>query len=86
VYAANFFIAVGALRALRAAGKSVPDDVDIVGFDDIQMADLLRYPVTTVDQDVGAIGREAVRLLLQMLAGAEVERAVLLPPQLTART
>jgi LacI family transcriptional regulator len=64
----------------------VPDDVDIVGFDDILMADLLRYPVTTVDQDVAAIGREAVRLLLQMLAGEVVERAVLLPPQLTART
>jgi LacI family transcriptional regulator len=86
VYAANFFTTVGALRAFRAAGKSVPDDVDIVGFDDILMADLLRYPVTTVDQNVGAIGREAVRLLIKMLAGAEVERTVLLPPHLTARS
>jgi len=86
VYAANFWTTVGALRGVSAAGKSVPEDVDIVGFDDILMADLLRYPVATVDQDVGAIGREAVRLLLRMLAGAEVERTVLLPPHLTART
>jgi LacI family transcriptional regulator len=86
VYAANFFTTVGALRGVRAAGKSVPDDVDIVGFDDILIADLLRYPVTTVDQDVMAIGREAVRLLIKMLAGVEVERVVLLPPRLTART
>jgi len=86
VYAANFWTTVGTLRAVRAAGKSVPDDVDIVGFDDILMADLLRYPVATVDQDVGAIGREAVRLLLRMLAGDPVDRLVLLPPRLTART
>ena len=39
-----------------------------------------------VDQDVGAIGREAVRLLLERLAGAKVAREVLLPPRLTART
>ena len=86
VYAANFWTTVGVLRAVRAAARSVPDEVDIVGFDDILMADLLRYPVATVDQDVGAIGREAVRLLLRMLAGDEVERVVLLPPHLTART
>lgn len=86
VYAANFWTTVGTLRGIRAAGLSVPDEIEVVGFDDILMADLLRYPVATVDQDVGAIGREAVRLLLKMLAGGEVEREVLLPPHLTART
>jgi LacI family transcriptional regulator len=86
VYAANFWSTVGTLRAIRAAGLSVPDEIDVVGFDDILMADLLRYPVATVDQDVGGIGREAVRLLLDMLAGAKVAREVLLPPRLTART
>jgi LacI family transcriptional regulator len=86
VYAANFWTTIGVLRAVGAAGKSVPAEVDIVGFDDILMADLLRYPVATIDQDVGAIGREAVRLVLRMLAGEDVERTVLLPPKLTART
>jgi LacI family transcriptional regulator len=86
VYAANFWSTVGTLRGIRAAGLSVPDEIDVVGFDDILMADLLRYPVATVDQDVGGIGREAVRLLLKRLAGAEVAREVLLPPRLTART
>jgi LacI family transcriptional regulator len=86
VYAANFWTTVGTLRAVRAAGLSVPEDVEIVGFDDILMADLLLYPVTTVDQDVAAIGREAVRLLLKMFAGDKVAREVLLPPHLIARS
>jgi LacI family transcriptional regulator len=85
IYAANFWTTVGTLRGVQAAGRSVPDEVDIVGFDDILMADLLRYPVATVDQDVAAIGREAVRLMIKMLSGEAVEPVVLLPPHLTTR-
>lgn len=86
VFAANYALTVGTLRALRAAGRAVPDDALLVGFDDIQMADLLLYPVTTVDQDVASIGREAVRLVLDaILNGKRSVRHVLLPPRLIPR-
>jgi LacI family transcriptional regulator len=86
VFAANYALTVGTLRAIRAAGRAVPDEVELVGFDDIQMADLLLYPVTTVDQDVSSIGREAVRLLLDAIrSGKRSAQQVLLPPRLIPR-
>ncbi len=86
LFAANYALTVGTLRAIRAASRAVPDDVELVGFDDIQMADLLLYPVTTVDQDVSSIGREAVRLLLDAIrTGRRSAQHVLLPPRLIPR-
>jgi DNA-binding LacI/PurR family transcriptional regulator len=86
IYAANIWATLGTLRAIHAAGLSVPQDLEIVGFDDIQDADLLRYPVTTVAQDVEGIGREAFRLLLKLMKGEKVPpRDTLLPPRLVAR-
>ena len=86
MFAANYALTVGTLRAIRAAGRAVPDEVELVGFDDIQMADLLLYPVTTVDQDVASIGREAVRLLLDaILNGKRSAQHVLLAPRLIPR-
>jgi LacI family transcriptional regulator, galactose operon repressor len=86
VFAANYALTVGTLRAIRAAGRAVPDEVVLVGFDDIQMADLLLYPVTTVDQDMGGIGREAARLLLDAIrSGRRSAQQVLLPPRLIPR-
>jgi LacI family transcriptional regulator, galactose operon repressor len=86
LFAANYALTVGTLRAIRAAGRAVPEDVELVGFDDIQMADLLLYPVTTVAQDVSSIGREAIRLLLDVIRnGKRSAQHVLLPPRLIPR-
>lgn len=86
IYAANVWTALGTLRAVQAAGIEVPRDLELVGFDDIQMADLLRYPITTVAQDVEGIGREATRLLLKLMKGENVPpRDVILPPRLIVR-
>ena len=63
VIAANFWLTVGTLRA-------APDDVVVVGFDDLVLTDLLRRPVTTVVQPAAELGRQAVRLLLD-----EIEKA-----------
>lgn len=78
VIAANFWLTVGTLRA-------VPDDVVVVGFDDLFLADLLRRPVTTVVQPVGDLGRHAVRLLLENISDPEADRQVVLPPRLVIR-
>jgi LacI family transcriptional regulator len=85
LYTANIKLTVGALRALRAEGVAVPGEVEIVGFDDIAMADLFSMPVTTVCQDVAAIGREAFRALLRVMNGQKVPREQLLPPRLKVR-
>ncbi|HZF00054.1 MAG TPA: LacI family DNA-binding transcriptional regulator [Planctomycetota bacterium] len=85
IYTANIKLTIGALRALRAAKANVPADIEIVGFDDIAMADLFSMPVTTVCQDVAAIGREAFRALLRVMSGQKVARELLIPPRLKVR-
>ena len=62
-------MAMGALRALVEAGRVVPDDVSVVGFDDIPEASFAQPPLTTVRQDFAALGREAVRLVVGAIAG-----------------
>jgi LacI family transcriptional regulator len=85
LYTANIKLTVGALRALRTAGVKVPTEIEIVGFDDIAMADLFAMPVATVCQDVAAIGREAFRALLRVMSGQKVARELLIPPRLKVR-
>ena len=82
---ASDLMAAGALRALRAAGRRVPEDVAVVGFDD-SMAESMDPPLSSVRQPVEDMGREMVRLLLDMVASPEaVARRVILATQLIWR-
>lgn len=65
----NDVLAVGALRAAREMGLSVPGDVSITGFDDIELAQLVSPPLTTVHVPHRDMGRMAARLLVQQLNG-----------------
>jgi LacI family transcriptional regulator len=85
LYTANIWITQGALRAVGKEKLSIPKELEIVGFDDIADADLLTYPVSTIWQDVEAIGRESFRLLHKVMKGQPVPREVLIPPRLRAR-
>ncbi|GAA3336129.1 LacI family DNA-binding transcriptional regulator [Amorphoplanes nipponensis] len=69
VVAANDNMAAGALRVLRAAGRSVPGDVAVTGFDDLPVATHTDPQLTTVHQPVQALGREAARMLVDLLDG-----------------
>ena len=69
VFAANDLMAMGALIALREAGLRVPDDVAVVGFDDIPTARLVEPPLTTIAQFPERLGRRAAELLFDRLAG-----------------
>jgi DNA-binding LacI/PurR family transcriptional regulator len=69
VFAASDLMAAGALRALRAAGRRVPDDVAVVGFEDSAVARYAQPPLTTVRQPIEEMGRQATRLLLAKVAG-----------------
>jgi DNA-binding LacI/PurR family transcriptional regulator len=86
VFAASDPMAIGALRALRAAGRSIPSDVAVVGFDDSPSAAHTEPPLTTVHQPVEGIGREMVRLLLQRLSGEPLaDPLVVLPTHVVIR-
>lgn len=69
VFAASDAIAAGALPVLRDAGRDVPRDVRVVGFDDCGLAATLDPPLTTVRQPLGRISEEMVRLLGDVIAG-----------------
>lgn len=64
VFAANDSMAIGALRAAREAGLRIPEDVAIVGFDDIPIARFLTPPLTTVRVQIAELGRRAVEAVL----------------------
>ena len=63
VFAANDQMALGLLRALWEAGRRVPQDVSVVGFDDIPEAEFLVPPLTTVSQDFTEVGHRAIEIL-----------------------
>jgi DNA-binding LacI/PurR family transcriptional regulator len=63
----NDQMAVGALRALREAGRRVPEDVSVVGFDDIPEACCFAPPLTTVRQDFGQLGKRGIEYLVQRI-------------------
>ncbi|PZT70129.1 LacI family transcriptional regulator [Streptomyces sp. SW4] len=67
VFAANDQMALGVLRALHEAGRAVPDEVSVAGFDDIPEAPFLQPPLTTVHQDFDLVGRQCVTLLLEQI-------------------
>lgn len=79
VFAANDQMALGALRGLADAGRDVPGEVSVVGFDDIADAADYRPPLTTVRQDFDALGVAAVAALVSAIEGAAVTSAVLTP-------
>jgi DNA-binding LacI/PurR family transcriptional regulator len=72
---------IGVLRVLREHGRKVPDDVAVVGFDDLRATN---PPLTTIRQPVDAMGREMVRLLLEILGGGDPS-PLILPTTLLVR-
>jgi DNA-binding LacI/PurR family transcriptional regulator len=87
VFAANDEMAVGLLAALRDAGRRVPGDVSVIGFDDIPLTGFLSPALTTVRQDFDRIGRELVDLLLRQISGegALTDEHRLVPAELIVR-
>ncbi len=69
VFAAADMLAIGMIRAARAAGVAVPRDLSIIGYDDIPLASLLDPPLTTIRQSAEAFGRLGVRMLVDLVRG-----------------
>ena len=85
VFAASDLMAAGALRALRAAGRRVPEDVAVVGFEDSAVARYTQPPLTTVRQPIEEMGRQATRLLLAKVAGETAGMHLILDVELVVR-
>ncbi len=81
LFAASDVMAIGAMRALHEAGKRVPQDVSVIGFDGIELTRYLVPALTTVRQPKKQIAQEAVRLLREMIDGG-ANSHVLLPCEL----
>lgn len=86
VFAASDVTAIGAMRAIREAGLNVPNDLAIVGFDDIPMATTLDTPLTTIRQPVIQFGVRAVELLIDLIEnGIQPPRHIMIDTQLVIR-
>lgn len=79
IFAANDLMAAGALHALREAGLGVPEDIAIVGFDDLPLASLVSPTLTTVHVDIAGFGRRALERLTQIIDEPELSRERLEP-------
>jgi DNA-binding LacI/PurR family transcriptional regulator len=86
IFVANDQMALGAVRALHEAGRRIPHDVSVVGFDDIPEAPYFTPPLTTIRQDFDEMGRRSLRLLLDtMQSGDGVPAHLELAPELIVR-
>jgi DNA-binding LacI/PurR family transcriptional regulator len=85
VFVANDQMALGLLRRLREAGREVPRDLSVVGFDDIPEAAYFTPPLTTVRQDFAELGRRCLRILLGRIEGEPVPTRVVVAPELVVR-
>jgi DNA-binding LacI/PurR family transcriptional regulator len=85
VFCYNDMSALGAYRTIRMRGLRIPDDVSVVGFDDLQIMQYTDPPLTTVRQPMHRMGRMAMDTLLQLLSGATSEHLVTVPGELIIR-
>jgi DNA-binding LacI/PurR family transcriptional regulator len=85
VFVANDHMALGLIKALHEAGLRVPQDVSVVGFDDIPEAEYLLPPLTTVRQDFAELGRRGVEVLARVISGDTLLDSAPMRPELVVR-
>lgn len=87
VFCQTDLMALGLIQGLMKAGKRIPEDIAIVGYDDIDLASYFRPTLTTVHQPLGEIAAEACERLIKLLAGTDATRPIhrLVSPSLVVR-
>ena len=86
VFVASDIMAAGALHALRRAGRRVPEDVAVIGFDDLPLAQHTQPPLTTIRQPLERVGAVAAQRLIAALDGGNTDVPdPVLPTTLVAR-
>ena len=84
IFCANDLMALGAITAIQEAGKSVPGDIAVIGFDDSYLAQNSHPGLTSVRQDIAGLGAEAAKMIIAKLRGQEVHSEIL-PCELVIR-
>ncbi len=85
VFYGNDEMAIGGLKAFEESGISVPDDVSVIGYDDIQLAEYVNPPLTTIKQPKSEAGSLAAHLLFQILGGESVKQSYMLTTEMMER-
>jgi DNA-binding LacI/PurR family transcriptional regulator len=85
IFCYDDLLALGAYRAIYTAGLSIPDDISVVGFDDVFFAPYTVPPLTTMRQPMLSMGRSAMELLVKLCAGQEISEQVLVKAELVMR-
>jgi DNA-binding LacI/PurR family transcriptional regulator len=85
VFCYNDMTAIGALRAIRARGLRTPEDVSVVGFDDLFVAQYASPPLTTVRQPMREMGRLAFETLIELIGGGAAQPHIRVPGELIVR-
>jgi DNA-binding LacI/PurR family transcriptional regulator len=85
VFAASDLMALGAIHLLRQAGMRVPEDVAVIGFDDIDAASASDPPLTTIRQPIHDLGVNVARQIIKAAAGESIDPALMLPTELIIR-
>jgi LacI family transcriptional regulator len=87
IFCTNDMIAIGAIKAIESRGYRVPEDIAVIGFDDIKMASLLKPTLTTIRQPTYDMGKISVRMVVERIEGvaAEIRKKIVLPGELMIR-
>ncbi|HBF38442.1 MAG TPA: hypothetical protein DDW50_14130 [Firmicutes bacterium] len=78
IFAANDQMAMGAIAAITESGFKVPEDISIIGFDDIEAASVVQTPLTTIRQPIEEMGKNATEILFRLINGKDVPETVIL--------
>lgn len=74
IFASNDLMAYGAYKAIRSYGYKIPDDISVVGFDDIQLSQILEPQLTTIRQPAYDMGLAAARMLIKLVEGKKLKK------------
>ncbi|ABY95668.1 MULTISPECIES: LacI family DNA-binding transcriptional regulator [Thermoanaerobacter] len=86
IFASNDLMAYGAYKAIRSYGYKIPDDISVVGFDDIQLSQILEPQLTTIRQPAYDMGLAAARMLIKLVEGKKLKKKIInFRPQLIIR-
>lgn len=85
IFGSSDYLAIGALRAIRQRGLRVPDDISLIGFDDMPLTDLFDPPLTAIRQPVDLLGRTGFQRLYALMNGKRPPKLTRLPVELIER-
>jgi LacI family transcriptional regulator len=85
IFGSSDYIVIGIMQGLKQAGVSVPDQISVVGFDDMPLTELFNPPLTAIRQPIEALGRQGFQVLFSLLSGKQPPMLTMLPVQLIER-